>query len=296
MNHAIPLSIIILVYKVEQYLGQCIENHKKNGGLGDARNNCIELASGIYLMFLGSDDWIKNDSLAEVLTLVQNTDVDVIINHYEVYKEFNDGIIWKPKQFDINKINGKSPLTCIDYFSKTGIIPPACNYITRKNLLFKKGLFFLPGILHEDVEWVPRLLCSAASFWLYEKPYYIYRFRAGSITTAKTIKNLKDELLIIEKLSSYPYLTIEKEKKYFLSMTIYWRLYPIYHDFNKFTKPEKLIIEKWSKQNRSLEKAVLKYNSKIYFLTYFAWPIYTVIFFMALVTLIRKKNEHQNNT
>lgn len=99
------ISIIIPIYKVENYLERCIESvlsqtyknieivliddgspdncglicdnyaekeqrirviHKENGGLSDARNVGIELATGEYLMFVDSDDWIDYD-MVEIL-------------------------------------------------------------------------------------------------------------------------------------------------------------------------------------------------------------------------------------
>ena len=96
------VSIIIPVYKVEEYLEKCIESvtsqsytnleiilvddgspdnsgkicdsfaekdkrikviHKENGGLSDARNVGIRMSTGKYLVLLDSDDWIHNNSL-----------------------------------------------------------------------------------------------------------------------------------------------------------------------------------------------------------------------------------------
>lgn len=102
------ISIIVPVYNVEMYLKRCIETvikqtyknlqiilvddgsndtsgmicdayanidnriqviHKINGGLSDARNVGIDVATGDYLMFVDSDDWLREDCV-EVLAQV----------------------------------------------------------------------------------------------------------------------------------------------------------------------------------------------------------------------------------
>lgn len=105
------VSVIVPVYKVEKYLKKCVESirqqsysnleiilvddgspdkcgqmcdefakgdsrikvlHKKNGGLADARNAGIEKASGEYLLFVDSDDWIHPMLVEKTLYDAQN--------------------------------------------------------------------------------------------------------------------------------------------------------------------------------------------------------------------------------
>jgi glycosyltransferase involved in cell wall biosynthesis len=102
-------SIIIPVYKVEKYLDECVQSvlsqsftdyecilvddgspdncpqicdeyakkyeqikiiHKENGGLSDARNVGILQASGEYIVFLDSDDYLADNNTLQNLSVI----------------------------------------------------------------------------------------------------------------------------------------------------------------------------------------------------------------------------------
>lgn len=110
------ISVVIPVYNVEKYLDRCVESvvsqsyqnleiilvddgspdncprmcdewaakdarirviHKKNAGLGMARNTGIEHASGKYICFFDSDDYVASDIIENAYELARNTDAEV---------------------------------------------------------------------------------------------------------------------------------------------------------------------------------------------------------------------------
>ena len=112
------VSIIVPIYKVEKYLEKCIDSilnqtyknleiilvddgspdkcpkicddyakkderikviHKKNGGLSDARNFGINIATGDYISFIDSDDFISNDYVEYLLNLIVKYDADMSV-------------------------------------------------------------------------------------------------------------------------------------------------------------------------------------------------------------------------
>lgn len=118
MNTQSPkISIIVPVYKVEQYLPKCIDSilsqtyqnwellliddgspdnsgricdeyaakderirvfHKKNGGVSSARNLGLDYAEGGYVMFVDSDDWLSNDCLEVCVYEVEKNKLDAL--------------------------------------------------------------------------------------------------------------------------------------------------------------------------------------------------------------------------
>ena len=121
----IKITIIMPVYKVEEFVGKTIESvlnqtlkeiefyaiddgtpdrsgiicdeyaikdcrlkviHKENGGAPEARNVAIDLAKGKYLYFIDSDDWIENDYLEKMYELAEKNNADAVITGF--YMEY----------------------------------------------------------------------------------------------------------------------------------------------------------------------------------------------------------------
>ena len=126
-NEELPLiSIIIPVYNVENYLKQCIESvlsqsyenteiilvddgsrdscgiicddyqksypnikviHKKNAGLGYARNTGLEVMSGSYVTFIDSDDWVSPDLISHMYDALKKNGVDFCKSGFKRVKD-----------------------------------------------------------------------------------------------------------------------------------------------------------------------------------------------------------------
>lgn len=168
---------------------------KANGGLSSARNAGIEIATGKYLMFIDSDDYIKPNSLAHLIQTCQENQLDLC--HFCMNLVYPDGRITTGtiSEYDENKIyNG------IQLIESGLIIGSACSSVYLANIFKKYSLRFYEGITHEDVEFKLRILCHVNRAMMLNDAVYNYVMREDSMshnTSYESLqKNLCDSVLV----------------------------------------------------------------------------------------------------
>ncbi len=250
----IKISIIIPVYNVEKYLRQCIECvinqtyknleiilvddgspddcpricdnyglidnrikviHKENGGLSDARNAGIQMATGQYGFFVDSDDYLLDTRAIERLVdRLIKTRVEVLSFPYISENEETGKRTIKFQIMDDMPMNLSTKKKQVDFMFKNGVyIASACNKIIRMDLL--KRLPFEKGKVSEDIVWCANLLNVASSFDYINNSFYCYRQRSKSITHSISTKNcidLKDAIIACYRIMQ----DCEKELKPYL--------------------------------------------------------------------------------
>lgn len=126
MSNIPKVSIIVPIYNVEQYLARCMNSllnqtlsdieiimvddespdncpamcdeyarqdsrvkviHKKNEGLGFARNSGLEIASGEYVAFVDSDDFVENEMYKELYNEANSKKLEAVFCNYYFYKK-----------------------------------------------------------------------------------------------------------------------------------------------------------------------------------------------------------------
>ena len=153
--------------------------HKENGGLSDARNAGIDVATGEFYSFIDGDDFIEPNTYEVMMKEMNDPQVSIVAGGFIVTDvQGNTRISMSPERQYLTKEEAFMDLLGGE------------NYITQSscNKLFRSSLFenirYKKGILNEDMEILPRLLDVSNDVVLLNKAVYHYIKKPGSITTA----------------------------------------------------------------------------------------------------------------
>lgn len=186
--------------------------NQDNQGLSSARMNGLHHATGDYVWFVDSDDWLEQDAVRLVLQIInRRNDVDVFTT--PLYWAYDDPV-HDHVDYDIPEclqIDGPTYLS-------TSYLPhwASVRYVMRRQLFENKWLSFPVGLIHEDEYFGRVLLNIAENVYVYNKPLYFYRQRSASIMKSISIRSSYDIVHNYDCLRKYSYTLSQDNQKWFI--------------------------------------------------------------------------------
>lgn len=291
MNNT-TVSIIVPVYNVEQYLKRCLDSiihqsyydievivvddgstdnslsitrqytdqrikviEKTNGGLSSARNEGIRHASGDYITFIDSDDWIDNSMLEKMVFQASQYNADIVCVD-ELSTDGDIGI--KKNQASIKVFYGQD---CLSQLLSLKVKTYSWGKLYKMETIKHLGCFFPEGYNYEDVATSYKLFNCCTTLVTIKERLYFYFQRANSIVKTKRIEEVESIVKHIETMNTFkidnPFWGYYRLSVLYGAYVYLLKLNNIDKTSERYNKILKSIIK--LKQTIKLEKPLLSY-------------------------------------
>lgn len=229
------ISIIVPVYKVEQYLHKCLDSilaqtftdweciliddgspdssgaicdeyaqqdsrfrviHQENKGSAGARNTGLQMAQGIYLICVDSDDWVEPDYLECLYNEAKRTGADVV--GCNLVREYEG------KPVEERRTLPPESLECIRGLLERKIRGWLHIKFLRRSLVVEHKISFVEGLdLWEDMLFCTKFFFFTNKISNVDKILYHYRYNATSITSTVSEKQLEQVVGNMQEIESF---------------------------------------------------------------------------------------------
>ena len=238
MNENPMFSVIVPVYNTEKELSRCVDSilgqsfddyelilvddgskdqsgqiideygrtdehvvaiHQENMGCAEARNTGIRASKGQYLMFVDSDDrWNDPNALEKLCEIVVSSSPDLICFGVKIVDESGKEVKVRRPSLPDGISNDKYSIFRYlvqhnEYFSTSYV------KIIKREFFIENNMFFVKGLLSEDIEWSARLMMFCKDVKVFPEAFYErIRRSEGAITSSIGRKNIDHILMQIE--------------------------------------------------------------------------------------------------
>lgn len=239
----IKVSVIVPVYNVEKYIDKCLNSLvkqslkeieiivvndgtkdnsqkiidkyvkkypdkiksyiKENGGQGSARNYGLKKASGEYIGYVDSDDFVEKDMYKKLYNKAKENNYDIVVcGNYNVSEDYQN------KNIDAFINNYNTDLENI-FFGKMAV----WNKIYKRDILIKNKLEFKEKVWYEDLAFTLKAIMNSNTFAFIDEPLYDYLIREGSTMNNSNVQRNLEILDAFNDILSY--IQHNKKEEYF---------------------------------------------------------------------------------
>jgi glycosyltransferase involved in cell wall biosynthesis len=247
MKSTTKVSVIVPVYKTEQYLEKCLQSllkqtldemeiivvndgspdnaqniiddyvmrypdtiralQQENQGLGAARNLGLDHIRGEYVGFVDSDDWVRLDMFQQMYERAVTGDCDIVISDMTCVSE-NGTASWTAKGYRGFK---PKPETVSDFMLSCADPAFAWNKLYRRSLF---DIVRFPSIWFEDIGTIPIIMSHTRHISYINEPVYYYLQRKDAITSQNIDKRNLDVIQAWERCIIYSNIKYQWETAY----------------------------------------------------------------------------------
>jgi len=287
------VSIIVPVYNTEKYIEKCLKSllnqtlkdieiividdgstdnskniiknftekdsrfkywYKENGGQATARNLGISKASGEYIAFIDSDDYVDKSMCKEMYECAINNNSDIVSADY--YLDYGSSCEYIVVGDSVNSFSQK------DYiFSGAG----PCNKLYKKSFLIENDFKFPEGIIYEDYAVIPALVKFNPTVSYINKGFLYYVQNESSTMRSESYKKKFEDIFEANEIL-YNLLKDTEFKNELEFLIINHMLYLgslnfyKYHKFEQIDRISDFIMQKFPtwRKNKYLKKCSKK--------------------------------------
>lgn len=238
------ITIIVPVYNVEKYIGKCLDSLMKqtyanieivcvddkstdnsaqicermrredarirlirkeaNTGLASVRNLGLQAASGKYVAFVDSDDWVTPDYLETLYQLMTEYQADIAQGSYvRTTIEVDEN----KTKYGAVRTRGMTGRAALCRMFSASMVHPDIEYTIVPNKLYRKsfleGIFFPEGKIFEDQYFSAMCYAKCRKVAVTDKKIYFYRVNPQGTTMQRYSARFLDEVELHEKMVQY---------------------------------------------------------------------------------------------